>query len=49
MNFITRLLIGTSLVAASGMLAVSDHESDLDAAGWEGVAQRDEIRPEFRF
>ena len=49
MNLSARFLIGMSLVAASKMLAGSGHDPDLNADGWKGVAQRDEIRPEFVF
>jgi len=41
--FVISLLLGNSLLAASG------NATHPDANGWKGVAQRDEIRPEFVF
>ena len=49
MNLGIRLLGVAVLFAVNSPLAANANESKLDADGWTGVAQRDEIRPAFVF
>ncbi len=42
-----RFFVAAAVLVSSVFLTAKDNESNLGTDGWKGVAQRDEIRPEF--
>ena len=49
MNLSIRFLVAASMLVGNSLLAANGSESHIDADGWTGIAQRDEIRPAFEF